>query len=126
MPRVKRGVAAHARHKKVLGLTKGHRASKHKLFRRAHESMLHALSYAYRHRKERKGDMRRLWIARINAAVRLGGLNYSRFIDGLHKAGVELDRKVMADMAVNDAAGFARLVEVAREAIGDAATPATA
>ncbi len=120
MPRVKRGVVAHASHKAILKLTKGHRASKHKLFRRANESMLHALSYAYRHRRERKGDMRRLWIARINAGARLAGLSYSRFIEGLHKAGIELDRKVLADMAVQDAAGFARLANVVREAQGSA------
>lgn len=118
MPRVKRGVTAHARHRKVLKLTKGHRASKHKIFRRAHESMLKALSYAYAHRRERKGDMRRLWITRINAGARLSGLSYSRFIDGLHKAGIELDRKVLADMAVRDAAGFARLAETVKGTLG--------
>ena len=83
MPRVKRGVTAHRRHKKVLALTKGHRATKHSLFRRAHESMLKSLSYAYRHRRERKGDMRRLWISRISAASRAQGLTYSQLVDGL-------------------------------------------
>jgi large subunit ribosomal protein L20 len=122
MPRVKRGVAAHARHKKILKLTKGHRASRHNLIRDANESMLHALSYAYRHRKERKGDMRRLWITRINAASRLGGLSYSTFIAGLHQAGIEVDRKILADMAVQDPQGFGRLVEVASEATRAAAT----
>ena len=115
MPRVKRGVPAHARHKKVLALTKGHRATKHTLFRRANESMLHALSYAYAHRRERKGDFRRLWIARINAAARLSGLTYSTLIHGLHAAGVNLDRKVLADMAVRDPASFARLCGAARQ-----------
>ena len=115
MPRVKGGPTTRHRHKKVLKLTKGHRATKHKLYRRAHESMLKALSYSYRHRRERKGDMRRLWIARINAAARLEGLSYSRFIEGLCKAGVALDRKVIADIAVNDPAAFAQLAAVAKE-----------
>lgn len=116
MPRVKRGVAAHARHKKILKLATGHRASRHSLIRDANESILHALSYAYRHRKERKGDMRRLWITRINAASRLGGLSYSTFIAGLNQAGIKVDRKILADMAVQDPRGFSRLVEVASEA----------
>ncbi len=115
MPRVKGGVTTHHRHKKVLKLTKGHRATKRSLYRRAHESMLKSLSYAYRHRRERKGDMRRLWIARINAATRLEGLSYSRFIEGLCKAGVVLDRKILAEIAVTDPAAFARLVAVAKE-----------
>ena len=88
MPRVKRGITAHRRHKKVLVLTKGHRATKHSLYRRAHESMLKSLSYAYVHRRERKGDMRRLWILRVNAASRAQGLTYSQFIDGLKKMGL--------------------------------------
>jgi len=115
LPRVRGGATTHHRHKKVLKLTKGHRATRHSLYRRAHESMLKSLSYSYRHRRERKGDMRRLWIARINAATRLGGLSYSRFIDGLTKAGVALDRKILADLAVTDPAGFAQLVAVAKE-----------
>ncbi|MBI2846598.1 MAG: 50S ribosomal protein L20 [Chloroflexi bacterium] len=114
MSRVKRGVTARARHKKVLRLTKGHRASSHKLYRRAHESLLHALSYAYRHRRERKGDMRRLWITRINAASRLFGLSYSRFMEGLKKASVVVDRKVLADVAVKDPQAFSRFVELAK------------
>jgi len=85
LPRVKRGVTTHHRHKKVLALTKGHRASKHSLFRRANESMLKSLSYAYSHRRERKGDMRRLWILRINAASRAQGLNYGQLMDGTSK-----------------------------------------
>lgn len=117
MPRVKGGVTTRHRHKKVLKLTKGHRATRHSLYRRAHESMLKSLSYSYRHRRERKGDMRRLWIARINAATRLNGLSYSRFIDGLCKAGVALDRKILADLAVTDPAAFAQLVAVAKENI---------
>lgn len=111
MPRVKRGVAAHARHTKVLKITKGHRASRSTLYRRAHESMLKALSYATRHRRERKGDMRRLWITRINAAARLNGLTYGQFMAGLKSAGVDMNRKMLADLAVRDSAAFAKIVE---------------
>lgn len=114
MPRVKGGVVTRRHHKKVLALTKGHRATRHTLYRRAHESMLKALSYAYRHRRERKGDMRRLWILRINAAARTQGITYSQFMDGLKKSGVGVNRKVLADMAVKDPATFANLVTVAR------------
>lgn len=121
MPRVKRGVAAHQRHKKVLELTKGQRATRHSLYRRAHEAMLKSLSYAYRHRKERKGDFRRLWIARINAAARAAGLPYNRLIQGLKAAGVEVDRKMMAELAISDEAGFARLVQVAKVELAKAA-----
>ncbi|MBI2849376.1 MAG: 50S ribosomal protein L20 [Chloroflexi bacterium] len=117
MPRVKRGVTSHRRHKKVLQLTKGQRASKHTLIRRAHEAMLKALSYAYRHRRERKGDMRRLWIARINASSRMGGLSYGQFMHGLKRSGVTLDRKIMADMAVRDQSSFAQLIEVAKQGL---------
>lgn len=114
MSRVKRGVTAHHRHKKVLALTKGHRATRHSLYRRAHESMLKSLSYAYSHRRERKGDMRRLWILRVNAASRAQGLTYSRLMDGLNKAGVTINRKMLADMAVREPESFADLVTVAR------------
>ncbi len=114
MARVKRGFAAHRRHKKVLSLTKGHRATKHSLYRRAHESMLKSLSYAYRHRRERKGDMRRLWILRVNAASRAQGLTYSQFIDGLRKAGVAVNRKMLADIAVSEPEAFANLITIAR------------
>jgi len=117
LPRVKRGVTTHRRHKKVLAMTKGHRATKHSLYRRAHESMLHSLSYAYAHRRERKGDMRRLWITRINAASRAQGLSYGRLIDGLRKADVEIDRKMLADMAVREPEAFASLVTVARNKV---------
>jgi len=119
LPRVKRGVTAHRRHKKVLALTKGHRATKHSLYRRAHESMLKSLSYAYSHRRERKGDMRRLWILRVNAASRAQGLTYSQFIDGLKKSGVEINRKILADMAVREPDAFANLVTIARGKIQD-------
>ena len=114
MPRVKRGVTSHRRHKKVLALTKGHRATKHSLYRRAHESMMKSLSYAYAHRRERKGDMRRLWISRINAATRAQGLNYGRLIDGLRRSGVEVNRKMLADMAVREPEAFAHLVTIAK------------
>ena len=119
MPRVKRGVTTHRRHKKVLALTKGHRATKHSLYRRAHESMLKSLSYAYSHRRERKGDMRRLWILRVNAASRAQGLTYSQFMDGLKKSGVGINRKILADMAVRETDAFANLVTIARVKIQD-------
>ncbi len=114
MPRARSGVVTRGRHKKVLKLTRGHRATKHSLYRRAHESMLKSLSYAYRHRRERKGDMRRLWICRINAAARSEGVSYSQFINGLRKAEVEVNRKMLADMAVRDPLAFSRLVAVAK------------
>ena len=114
MPRVTGGVTTHRRHKRVLALTKGHRATKRTLYRRANESRLKSLSYAYRHRRERKGDMRRLWILRINAATRAQGLTYGRFIDGLRNSGVEINRKMLADMAVREPEAFANLVTIAR------------
>ena len=117
MARVKRGVPAHKRHKRLLALTKGHRGSNHLLYKRAHESMLHALSYAYRHRRERKGDFRRLWIVRIGAATRGHGMPYNAFIHGLKLANVEMDRKVMADLATRDSAAFGELVTVAKSSL---------
>ena len=114
MPRVKRGVTARRRHKKVLALTKGHRATKHSLYRRAHESMLKSLAYAYAHRRERKGDMRRLWITRVNAASRSNGLTYGQFIDGLRRSGVEINRKILADMAIREPEAFSLLVTTAK------------
>ncbi|MBC8248734.1 MAG: 50S ribosomal protein L20 [Anaerolineales bacterium] len=116
MPRVKGGPRARKRHKKVLKLTKGQWGTKHALFRRANEAMLKSLSYAYRDRRNRRREMRKLWIVRINAAARQSGLSYSRFMYGLKQAGVELDRKVLARMAVEDANAFAHLVEVAKGA----------
>jgi large subunit ribosomal protein L20 len=116
LTRVKGGPRARARHKKVLKATKGQRATKHALYRRAHEAMLKSLSYQYRDRRRKKRDFRRLWISRINAATRQHGMPYSRFISGLKGAGVELDRKVLADLAVNDADTFAQLVEMAKTA----------
>jgi large subunit ribosomal protein L20 len=112
--RIKRGITVRRRHKKVLAMTKGHRATRHSLYRRAKESMLHALSYAYAHRRERKGDMRRLWILRVSAASRAQGLTYSQFINGLKKSGVEINRKMLADMAVREPEAFANLVTIAK------------
>ena len=117
MPRVKRGVTTHRRHKKILALTKGHQATKHSLYRRAHESMLKSLSYAYSHRRERKGDMRRLWILRINAASRAQGLNYGQFMDGLKKSRIEINRKMLADMAVREPEALANLVTIAKDKV---------
>jgi len=117
MPRVKGGFVTRRRHKKVLKMTKGHRATRHALYRRAHESLLKALSYAYRHRRERKRDFRRLWIIRINAAVRQEGLSYSRFIQGLRQAGIGVNRKMLAELAVRDPGAFSRLVARAKEAL---------
>jgi large subunit ribosomal protein L20 len=114
LPRVKRGITSHRRHKKVLALTKGHRATKHSLIKRARESMLKALSYAYAHRRERKGDMRRVWILRVSAASRSQGLTYNQFMNGLKKAGVEINRKMLADMAVREPEAFANLVTIAK------------
>ena len=116
MPRIKKGVTKHRRHKKVLAMTKGHRATSHSLYRRAHESMLHSLSYAYSHRRERKGDMRRLWITRINAASRAHGVPYNQFMNGLKRSGVSINRKLLADMAVRDSEAFAQLVKTCQAA----------
>lgn len=110
MPRAKSGKVTHRRHKKVLDLTKGHRGKRHSLYRVAHESMLHSLDYAYCHRRERKGDFRKLWIARINAAARAQGVSYNRLIAGLRKSNVEINRKMLAEMAVKDPEGFTELV----------------
>lgn len=117
MARVKRGVTAHARHKRILDRAKGFRLSKKLLFRPANEAVLHALAYAFRDRRARKRDFRRLWIARINAASRLGGLPYNKFMHGLRVAGVDIDRKMLADLAVKDSSSFARLVEVAKNSL---------
>lgn len=114
MARVKRGVPSHRRHKKILKLTKGQIGSRHLLFRRANEALIHSKFYATRDRKDRKGEFRRLWIARINAAARPAGLTYSKLIAGLKRAGIEVDRKVLADLAVRDQNAFAKLVEAAK------------
>jgi large subunit ribosomal protein L20 len=113
MPRVKRGVPSHYKHKKVLALTKGQRSTRHRLIKRANEAMIHSLSYMYFHRKERKGDFRRLWIQRVNAACRAQGMTYSQFMHGLKVAGIDINRKNLADMAVMDAQGFSNLVTLA-------------
>lgn len=114
MARVKRGVAAHKRHKRLLAQASGRRGTRSTLVRPAREALFHALVYAYRDRKNRKRDMRRLWIERINAASRQHGLPYGRFIAGLKAAGVEVDRKVLADLAVREPAAFATMVDTAK------------
>jgi len=119
MPRVKRGVTARKKHKKVLKRTEGHWGARHRLIKTARESMMHALRYAYRDRRNRKRDMRRLWITRINAASRIYGMKYGDFIHGLTLAGVSVDRKIMADLAVNDLAAFGALVKTAQTALGE-------
>ena len=119
MPRVKGGPKAHRRHKKILAQTKGHHGVRHRLFRRANESRLHALAYAYRDRRARKQDFRRLWIQRINAAARLHGLSYSRLIHGLRLANIEMDRKVLADLAVAEPAAFQTVAEQAKAALAE-------
>lgn len=118
MSRVKRGVTGRRRHKKILRMARGHRGLRHTIFRRANESVLHALDYAYRDRRDRKGQFRRLWIMRINAAAREQGLTYGRLIDGLNKAGVGVDRKVLADLAVRDPSAFAAVASQAKGALG--------
>ena len=121
MTRVKRGVAAHRRHKKILNLAKGYRSGRRKLFKTANEAVMRGLAYSYRHRRQRKRDFHRLWIVRINAAARMNGLRYSEFMHGLKVANVVLDRKVLAELAVNNAAEFARLATLARDTVGVAA-----
>ena len=117
MARVKRGVTAHHRHKRLLNQAEGRTGTNSKLVRRARESALHALAYATRDRKQRKRQMRRLWIIRINAAARLNGMTYGKLINGLKAAKIEIDRKILADLAVNDAPAFAVLVETAKGAL---------
>lgn len=115
MTRVKRGVTKRRRHKKVLSLARGYHGASHRNYKWAKEALIHAWSHAYRHRRERKGDFRRLWILRIGAAARQMGLTYSQFIHGLHNANVEINRKMLAEMAVKDPQGFEKLVGVAKE-----------
>ncbi len=116
MPRTKNTVAGRARRKKILKAARGYRGGRHALYRTARETVERAMAYAYRDRRQKKRDFRKLWIARINAAARINGMSYSRFINGLKKADVDINRKILADLAVNDAAGFARLAEMARSA----------
>jgi large subunit ribosomal protein L20 len=117
MPRVKTGTVRRARHKKILKMAKGFYSGRRKHFRKAKEQVEHALVYAYRDRRAKKRDFRRLWIVRINAACRLNDINYSRFMNGLKKAGIELDRKVLADMAMHDPESFTTVVKAAKEAL---------
>ena len=114
MTRIKRGVTKKRRHKKMLKMTKGHVGVRHTLYRRAHESMIHALQYSYAHRKEKKGDMRRLWNIRINAAAHINGTTYSKLIHGLKLAGIEINRKMLADLAIRDPEAFANIAEQAK------------
>jgi len=114
MPRVKRGVTARKRHKKIIKLARGFRGSQGKLYRPANQAVMKSLSYAYTGRKLRKRDFRKLWITRINAATRSNGLSYSKFINGLKNAGVQINRKMLSEMAINDAEGFTELVNLAK------------
>jgi large subunit ribosomal protein L20 len=116
MARVKRGVTAHKRHKRLFDDAEGRKGTRRKLVKAAHEAQLHALAYATRDRKQRKRDMRELWIIRINAAARINGITYGKLIAGLRKANVAIDRKILADLAVRDAPTFGRIAEVARGA----------
>ncbi len=117
MTRVKRGVTARSRHKKILKLTKGHYGARHRLFKTANESMIHAHVYAYRDRRRRKRDFRRLWITRINAASRQNGMSYSKFMYGLKQADVQLDRKILADLAMNEPKAFEAVAEIAQQSL---------
>ena len=126
MARVKRGVHAKKNHKAVLELAKGYTGSKSRTFRSANEQVMHSLRYAFRDRRARKGDFRQLWIQRINAACRADGMSYSRFINGLKIAGIEIDRKVLADLAVTDPGAFRALVKAAGDALADAPIEAPA
>src|SRR3954462_13860913 len=117
MARVKRAVNAQKKRRTLLETASGYRGQRSRLYRKAKEQVLHSMQYAYRDRRDRKGDFRQLWITRINAGARANGLTYNRLIQGLKLAGVEVDRKILADMAVNDAASFAAIVEIARAAV---------
>lgn len=117
MPRAKSSVVAHKRHKKILKLAKGYRGGKSRLYRVANEQVMKSLVYAYRDRRVRKREFRKLWIARINAAARMNGISYSRLMNGLRLAGININRKLLADMAVNDAKSFGQLVEMARASL---------
>lgn len=114
MARVKRGMTASARHKKIRDLAKGYYGAKHRWFRTANEAVMHAGQYAYRDRRNKRRDIKRLWIVRINAAARLNGISYSVLINGLSNAGVEIDRKVLSDLAITDAAAFSKIVDLAK------------
>ena len=116
MARVKRGVTAHKRHKRLLNDAEGRKGTKSRLIKASREANLHAMAYATRDRKQRKRQMRELWIVRINAAARQNGMTYGRFISGLKRADIQIDRKILADLAVRDSATFGRIVEVAKSA----------
>lgn len=118
MARVKGGFVTRRRHKKILKLAKGYFGRKSKIFRPANQQVMKSLQYAYAHRRRKKRDFRKLWIARINAATRMNGLSYSRFINGLKQAGIEVNRKMLAELAVSDAQAFKRLVDIAKEKVG--------
>jgi large subunit ribosomal protein L20 len=124
MARVKRSLNAKKKRRVVLERAKGYRGQRSRLYRKAKEQVLHSMTYAYRDRKDRKGNFRRLWIQRINAAARANGMTYNRFVQGLKAAGVEVDRRVLADLAVNDGVAFAALVEVARAALPETVSAA--
>ncbi|WP_045875639.1 50S ribosomal protein L20 [Pseudofrankia sp. DC12] len=126
MARVKRAVNAQKKRRTTLDQASGYRGQRSRLYRKAKEQMLHSMNYAYRDRRARKGDFRQLWITRINAAARANGMTYNRFIQGLKVAGVEVDRKILADLAVNDPAAFTALVEVARAAVPPVASESSA
>ena len=117
MPRVKRGVAAHKKHKKLLQMAEGHCGTRKRLFRPAHESVMRSMAYMYRDRRNRKRDMRRLWITRINAAARMHGVSYSKLMHAIHTANIDVDRKILAEMAVNDEAAFGALVKAALDTV---------
>ena len=119
MPRVHRGVTKRRRHKKVLLAARGFHGSSHRSYKWAKEALIHAWSHAYRHRRQRKGDFRRLWIIRIGAACRQSGTTYSRFMSGLKRAGIEVDRKMLADLAVSDADAFEKLVGIATQPVAE-------
>jgi large subunit ribosomal protein L20 len=121
MARVKRGVTASAKHKKIRDLAKGYYGAKHRWFRTANEAVMHAGQYAYRDRRNKRRDLRRLWIVRINAAARLNGISYSQLIAGLSRAGIEIDRKVLSELAIADANAFAKVADAAKGALNAAA-----
>ena len=121
MTRITRGVTRHRRHRKLLKLTRGHKGVRHRLYKRAHESLIHALQYSYEHRRKKKGDMRRLWNIRINAAARANGISYSQLVHGLRVGGVEVNRKMLADLAVRDSQAFAQVAHQAKAQLEGAA-----
>lgn len=118
MPRVKRGTINKKKHKKILAMAKGYRGAKSRTFRAANEQLLHSLAYAYRDRRARKRQFRRLWIARINAAARQNGLSYNKFMNGLKAANIEIDRKILSELAINDPQAFSTLAELAKAKVG--------